>query len=125
MKSILSRRHFLVSCAALGSLAAWPAHAQSRAMIARPGGGFRFLPGSPVFAGGAVAEPGFAIVHALLARWLPLEQGYALVQRHLAAIGRPMEALCGMQLRLPRQLTPDEFTAFNAPYVAQLAEWGV
>lgn len=78
-----------------------------------------------MFAGGAVAEPGFAIVHALLSRWLPLEQGYELVERHLQSIGRPMQALCGMQLRLPRQLGIEDFTAFNAPYVARLQRWGV
>jgi len=94
-------------------------------MIPRPDGGFRFLPGGPVFAGGAVAERGFAIVHALLSRWLPLEQGYALVERHLEAAGRPMQALCGMQLRLPRQLSPQEFIAFNAPYVDRLQRWAV
>lgn len=120
-----SRRGFLALLAASPLLGVRFARAQSSRMISRPDGGFRFLPGSPVFAGGAVAEPGFAIEHALLARWLPLEQGYAAVERHLRAIGRPMQALCGMQLRLPRQLTPDQFTEFNAPYVARLDAWGV
>jgi hypothetical protein len=120
-----SRRGFLALLAATPFLGMPAVHAQSVRMLSRPDGGFRFLPGSPVFAGGAVAEPGYAVEHALLARWLPLEQGYALVERHLRALGRPMQSLCGMELRLPRQLTPDEFTAFNAPYVAQLDAWGV
>jgi hypothetical protein len=119
-----ARRTFLAA-ATLPLLTAAGAGAQSRGMVSRPQGGFRFLPGSPVFAGGAVAEPGFAIVHALLSRWTPLEQGYALVERHLEAQGRPLQALCGMQLRLPRQLSPDQFTEFNAPYVEQLRRWGV
>lgn len=120
-----ARRRFLGAVAAAAALPATLAHAQSRSMVSRPGGGFRFLPGSPVYASGAVAEPGFGLVHALLARWLPMEQGYALVERHLAAAGRPMQALCGLQLRLPGQLSPEGFTAFNAPYVAQLERWGV
>lgn len=120
-----SRRGVLALLAASPLLGVGLARAQSPRMISRPDGGFRFLPGSPVFAGGAVAEPGFAVEHALLARWLPLEQGYAAVERHLRALGRPMQALCGMELRLPRQLTPEEFTAFNAPYVARLDAWGV
>ena len=94
-------------------------------MISRPGGGFRFLPANPVFAHGAVAEPGFAIVHGLLSRWLPLEQGYALAEHHLKAAGRPMQALCGMELRLPRQLSFEEYTAFNVPYVQRLERWDV
>ena len=106
-------------------MGAFAARAQSRSLVARSDGGFRFLPGSPVYAGGAVADPGFAIVHALLSRWLPLEQGYELVGRHLQSLCRPMQALCGMQLRLPRQLSIEEFTAFNAPYVARLEQWGV
>lgn len=120
-----SRRGFLALLAASPLLGVQLARAQSSKMISRPDGGFRFLPGSPVFAGGAVAESGFAVEHALLARWLPLEQGYAAVERHLRSIGRPMQALCGMELRLPRQLTPDQFTEFNAPYVARLDSWGV
>lgn len=120
-----ARRRFLGAVAAVAALPGTMAYAQSRSLVSRPQGGFRFLPGSPVFAGGAVAEPGHGLVHVLLARWLPLEQGYALVERHLAAAGRPMQALCGMQLRLPRQLGPEEFTTFNIPYVAQLERWGV
>ena len=120
-----TRRLFLSGLMAAPMLGTFAAHAQIRSMVSRPDGGFRFLPGSPVFAGGAVAEPGFAIVHALLSRWLPLEQGYELVERHLQTLGRPLQALCGMQLRLPRQLSIEEFTAFNAPYVARLERWGV
>lgn len=120
-----ARRRLLSGLALVPLMGPLATHAQSRSMVSRPDGGFRFLPGSPVFAGGAVAEPGFAIVHALLSRWLPLEQGYELVERHLQATGRPMQALCGMQLRLPRQLSLDDFTAFNAPYVARLERWGV
>ncbi len=119
------RRTFLAGLAAAPLLGAFAARAQSRPLVSHPDGGFRFLPGSPVFASGAVAEPGFAIVHALLSRWLPLEQGYELVERHLQTLGRPLQALCGMQLRLPRQLSIEEFIAFNAPYIARLERWDV
>ena len=71
-----TRRLFLSGLMAAPMLGTFAAHAQIRSMVSRPDGGFRFLPGSPVFAGGAVAEPGFAIVHALLSRWLPLEPGW-------------------------------------------------
>jgi hypothetical protein len=121
---LASRRKFL-AVAALSALAPGAALAQGRGLVSWPGSGFRLLPGNPVFAGGAVAEPGFGLVHVLLSRWLPLEQGYALVEQYLAGRGRPMQALCGMQLRLPRQLDPEGFSAFNAPYVARLTQWGV
>lgn len=99
--------------------------AQAVAMVDQPAGGFRFLPGGQVFAAGAVAVPGFEIVHAVLDPWLPLDAGYARVGAHLAALGRPMQALCGMELRLPRQFTREEFQAFNQPYVQRLVEWGL
>jgi len=121
----ISRRRFIGGVAATAASAAAPVLAQGKGFLVRPGGGFRFLPGSPVFAGGAVAEPGFAIVHVLLSQWLPLAQGYGLVERYLKERDRPIQALCGMQLRLPRQLDADGFTAFNIPYVAKLTEWGV
>ena len=123
VESMQSRRSFLTVLAASPLLAISAARAQAPAMISRPGSGYRFLPGGPVFAGGAVAEPGYAVVHAVLARWLPLEQGYALVEGHLKSLGRPMQALCGMQLRLPRQLSSEQFSEFNAPYVSRLKAW--
>ncbi len=123
LRSMQSRRSFLASLAAIPFMAISGARAQAPAMISRPGSGYRFMPAGPVFAAGAVAEPGYEVVHALLARWLPLEQGYALVETHLKSLGRPMQALCGMQLRLPRQLSAEEFSGFNAPYVAQLEDW--
>ena len=123
VQSMQSRRSFVTLVAASPLLAISRVRAQAPEMISRPGSGYRFLPGGPVFAGGAVAETGYEVVHALLARWLPLEQGYALVEAHLKSLGRPMHSLCGMQLRLPRQLTAAEFSEFNAPYVDRLKLW--
>ena len=122
--SLKSRRDFLSLVGAGALLASSGARAQKTSMmISRPGSGYRFLPGGQVFAAGAVALPGYEVVHALLDRWLSLEQGYELVERHLQSQGRPMHALCGMHLRLPRQLSSEEFSAFNAPYVARLKAW--
>lgn len=123
IRSLRSRRNFLTSIAAGPLLAISAVRAQTPAMVSRPGSGYRFLPGGPVFAAGAVAEPGYELVHALLARWLPLEQGYAVAENHLTSLGRPIQALCGMQLRLPRQLSAEEFSDFNSPYVARLKAW--
>jgi hypothetical protein len=65
--------------------------------------GYRFLPGTAVFAQGARALPGFAIHHARLLRPVPLSDGFSLIEQHLSAAGRPTEALCGMELRVARQ----------------------
>jgi hypothetical protein len=91
--------------------------------IANPDGGYRFLPGNPVFAGGAVAEHGYGIVHALLRKWLPLPAGFDLIERHLDQEERPLRALTGIELRLPRQFTQEEFADFNAHYVDRLKRW--
>ena len=84
-------------------------------------GGFRFTRGTYFFAGGVVADPGLDIVRARLERPLPWASALDRVQRYLAAKARPVQALCGIELRAPvpyssRQL----FAAFNAEYVRQL-----
>ena len=101
------------------------AAAQTPTLIDLPSGGVRFLPGSTVFAGGVVAAEGFEIVHALYVPWLPLQAGFAAVEAHLRSVGRPIVALCGLELRLPRQLSVDGFRAFNQPYVDHLTRWGL
>lgn len=122
-----SRRTWLVGLAAAvaGVGLGMGAKAQPVPLIELPERGFRLLPGGAVFAGGAVALPGFAMVHAVFKPWVPLAEGYERVAAHLAGLGRPMQALCGMELRLPRQLTLDEFQVFNRPYVEQLVRWGL
>lgn len=116
------RRALLASAGAFAL--GMPVLARSQALI-ETRGGYRFLPGGQVFAGGAVALAGYEIVHAMLKPWLPLDEGYAFVEQYLKSQSPGMNALCGMELRLPRQLSMDEFRAFNAPYVEQLVRWGV
>jgi hypothetical protein len=121
-----ARRGFLHALAGLAAASAVPAlRAQTIPLIANAEGGYRFLPGNPVFAGGAVAEPGFGFVHAVFSSWLPFDAGLHAVERHLRAAARPIRALAGLELRLPRQLTAEEFAAFNAPYVERLMRWGM
>lgn len=90
-------------------------------------GGFAFLPGSPTgpFSGGALALPGFEIVHASLRAPLPWRQAFALIERHLAQEGRPRAALCAVELRAAAPYTPEGFTAFNTEYRALLEGWGI
>ena len=120
------RRRLLVATGAMLAGAAIAARAQpAPPLVEQPRGGFRFLPGGPVYAGGVVAAQGYEIVHAVLRPWLPLEEAYALIERHLAARERPVQALCGMELRIPAQLSMAGFRAFNQPYIERLVRWGL
>jgi hypothetical protein len=88
-----------------------------------PAGHYRFLPGIAPFSSGVVAMPGHQMVHATLRAPVPWRDGFALIDRHLSAAGRPRAALSAIELRIPAPLTFAGFDAFNAPYRALLAEW--
>ena len=94
-------------------------------LIENPTGNFTFIKGIDPFSFGAVAHPGYEIVHATFHPLPPLPQGFALVERHLQLLQRPLQALCGMELRIPRPLSPQAFNEFNQPYIAKLASWRV
>lgn len=120
------RRRLLAAAGALVSGGGLTARAQpAPPLVEQPRGGLRFLPGGSVYAGGVVAAEGFEIVHAVLRSWLPLEEAYARIEGHLASRGRPMQALCGMELRIPSPLSMAGFRAFNQPYVERLVRWGL
>jgi hypothetical protein len=86
-------------------------------------GNYRFLPGIAPFSSGAVAMPGYQVVHATLRRPMPWRKGFELIDAHLAAETRPRSALCAIELRIPAALTPDGFDGFNAGYQALLRDW--
>lgn len=90
-----------------------------------PDGSYRFLPGIAAFSSGAVATPGWEIVHATLASPMPWRAGFARIQHHLREQNKPRTALCGIELRSPAPFTFEGFAAFNNGYCALLAEWGI
>ena len=90
-----------------------------------PSGDYRYLPGISAFSSGTVAKPGHEIVHATLAAPVPWRAGFARIEQHLRALGRPRTALCGIELRSPRPFTFDGFASFNDGYRSLLAEWGI
>ena len=55
-------------------------------------GGYRYISAVFQYSSGVAAEPGFEIERARLARPLPIAEGFALVEAHLKAIGRPSTA---------------------------------
>jgi hypothetical protein len=95
------------------------------ALLDNEAGAYRVLPAGQVFCGGVLPLPRHEILHALLSPWLPLEDAWPFIERYLKAQGRPVQALCGMELRIPQQLSLEGFRAFNVPYVEQLQRWNL
>ena len=88
-------------------------------------GNYVFIRGIGPFSAAAKAQPGFEIVHSRFLPLTPLTDGYQSVERHLRELNRPLQALCGMELRIPRVLSREAFDQFNAPYVERLKNWGL
>jgi hypothetical protein len=94
-------------------------------LVEHPAGGFAFLPGGSPYSSGVVALPAFEIVRATLQRPLPYHDGFALIDRHLEAIGRPAAALCAIELRSPKPWSLEDFGVFNAGYRVELEQRGI
>lgn len=77
------------------------------------------------YSAGAVASAGFEIEHARLHPAPPLKTGFDVLSSHLQMLGRPRQALCGMELRSPRPFTFEGFGRFNAGYIEVLKSWDI
>ena len=88
-------------------------------------GGYRYLKGVFQYSAGVAAQPGFVIERARFRRPVPLAEGFARVEAHLASIGRPTTAFCACELRSPEPFTEAGFIAFNRQYVTVLEKWGI
>jgi hypothetical protein len=86
-------------------------------------GGFRFLPTDGPFSAGVAAEPGFQIVRVHVPHHTSLTQGFRLVEDVIEGSGRPLAALCAMELRIPKPFSRTEWEDFNGGYVAQWKRW--
>lgn len=93
--------------------------------IANPKGNYSFVKGISPYSAGVAASPGFEIEHARLHPALPLRAGFEAVDRHLKSLGRPRQALCGIELRSPRPFSFQGFADFNAGYVDILKSWDI
>ena len=84
-------------------------------------GNFRFTKGSAFYASAVTADAGFEIIRAIFERPVPLGAGFEAIQQKLKSHGRPVQALCGMELRAPAPY-PNRllFMEFNAMYVERL-----
>jgi hypothetical protein len=90
-----------------------------------PDGGYAYLEGGFPYSQGVRSLDGSAIERARFAHPVPLMQGFAAIEAHLARLGRPRTALCAAELRSPKPFTMDGFAEFNRGYVAVLERWGL
>jgi hypothetical protein len=88
-------------------------------------GGYRYIKAVFQYSGGVAAEPGFLIERARLKSPVPIAQGFEVVERHLASLGRPTTAFCACELRSPAPFTEQGFIDFNRLYVQTLERWGI
>jgi hypothetical protein len=88
-------------------------------------GNYRFITHAFQYSGGVEALTGYAIERVRFARLLPLAEGFAAAEAHMARMGRPPSAFCACELRSPGQFTDQGFIDFNRHYVQQLAAWGI
>jgi hypothetical protein len=95
-------------------------------LLDNPKGNYKFLKGAGVpFSAGALADSGFEIVHVSFKPLVPLSNGFELIERQMGAAGRPLNAVCGIELRIPGALTTAGFEEFNRHYFERIAAWGV
>lgn len=94
-------------------------------LIENPQGNYRFLTGIAPYSAGVVALPGYEIVRVTLHTPLPYRQGFAQIDRQLQSQNRPRQALCAVELRLPKPLSFAGFGEFNQGYRALLADWQI
>jgi hypothetical protein len=120
-----SRREFLrFACGAAAAVLA-PRSIAATEWISNGPGRYRFIPGNAVFCTGVLPDVGFEVVHVLFDHPRPLAQAYAAIEAYLAAQKLSPAAVCGMELRVPRQMSVDGFRAFNQPYIDQLRRWNL
>jgi len=85
-----------------------------------PDGGYAFLKGGFPYSQGVKALPGYIIERGRFAQPVPVAQGFAAIEAHFAALGRPRAALCAAELRSPAPLSMSGFKTFNQGYVEVL-----
>jgi hypothetical protein len=94
-------------------------------VVPYPKGNYSFLRGIAPYSGGALADDGYEVVHVRFLEPVVLTAGFDRVRSHLASAGRPVHALCGMELRSPKPFTFQGFIDFNASYIKVLQDWGI
>jgi hypothetical protein len=92
-------------------------------LIENQRGNYRFLTGIAPYSSGVVAGEGHEIVRSIMPQATEWEQGFAIIEQELTAAGQTRQALCGVEMRIPRPLPLDGFVGFNHAYREKLASW--
>ncbi|MBW0004735.1 MAG: hypothetical protein JO216_14735 [Hyphomicrobiales bacterium] len=87
--------------------------------------GYRYIPGPFQYSAGVAALPGHRIERIRFVEPVPLEEGFARVEKHLEEAGLPLTAFCACELRSPSAFTDEGFRQFNRAYVGTLERWGI
>ena len=86
----------------------------------RPEGNFSFVPAHGTYCRDVLPHSGYQVAHSTFVNPMPLDLGFDTIATHLKRLGRPIQALCGMELRIPNALGFEDFAAFNHQYVTLL-----
>jgi hypothetical protein len=95
------------------------------ATIDVPEGGFCYIPGVFQYSAGVRALDGYRIERVEFLRPVPLQEGFAFIERFFGEQGLPLARFCACELRSPAPFTEGGFIAFNRHYVGVLERWGV
>ena len=88
-------------------------------------GGYRYIPFAFQYSGGVAALDGFRIERVTFSEPLPLNAGFAWIERFLGGQGLPLAAFCACELRSSEQFSDTGFIEFNRRYAGTLQRWGV
>jgi hypothetical protein len=88
-------------------------------------GGYRYIPSVFQYSAGVAAESGFRLEQARFKSPVPIQNAFAIVERHLTQIGRPFTSFAHCELRSPGQFDDNGFIEFNQRYVGTLQKWGI
>ena len=81
-----------------------------------PAGNYNYLTGIAPYSSGAVADMGYEVRHAQIFGQKPIDEALKTVASFLSNEGRPMQALCAIELRIPEPLSFSGFANFNVQY---------
>ena len=84
------------------------------------------MPAIEAYSAGVISDADHEIVHASLERPVALAEGFDIIGRMVNfGFGRPLAALCAIELRSPRPMTLSEFGSLNRRYSAVVAGLGL
>jgi len=121
----MNRRELLITGSVALGMAYVPGFAHADSLPPGKASGFRYVPspGSP-FSSGVVAMEGYTFLRIRLRSALPLADGLAAASREMKALGCPLNALAGLELRAPQRMTRPGFVEFNHRYITLLKQAG-